>query len=156
MSPDPGCAGPLAAAFAADYLSWDESDPNRRGRALGVYVGRPGAGELAGIGWCGTGRQRAEFAVPGPARPVGANRLVVDVRVRVTPYRRLTDVPRAGPEAVDVMPFPAAAPAPAAPGWRSLGSHWCAVLVPLTAVEGRWMIDITAVRVVPPIERCGS
>ena len=77
-------AAGLAAAFAADFLSWDESDPARRGRVLAGYLGVPGP-DPARLGWDGTGRQRAEFAVPGRVVVDGAGRLLVDVRVRVTP-----------------------------------------------------------------------
>ena len=50
--PDPREAAALAGAFAADYLSWDEDDPGRRGRVLADHVAAP-AGDPALLGWDG-------------------------------------------------------------------------------------------------------
>ncbi|MCW0213053.1 MAG: hypothetical protein OJJ54_06825, partial [Pseudonocardia sp.] len=83
-APHPAEAAALAAAFASDYLSWDEEDPARRAQVLADYLHRSGP---ANLGWDGSGRQRADFALPGLVRPDGEGRLLVDVRVRVTPYR---------------------------------------------------------------------
>ena len=87
---DPREAAALAGAFAADYLSWDEDDPGRRGRVLAGHLAAP-AGDPALLGWDGAGSQRAEFALPGAVRPDGDDRVLVDVRVRVTPYRAVGD-----------------------------------------------------------------
>ena len=109
-------AAGLAAAFAADFLSWDEADAGRRGRVLAGYLRDPGA-DPGRLGWDGTGRQRAEFAVPGRVVVDGEGRLLVDVRVRVTPYR-LVGTPAAEPDP-EPGGTPAVAPAPTARGWRS-------------------------------------
>ena len=135
-------AAALAAAFAADFLSWDEDDRARRGRALVDHLA-PSADDPTLLGWSGTGRQRAEFALPGEVRPDGDDRVVVDVRVRVTPYRAVGD--RAGGDepaelAVDV-PGVAAAPAPTAQGWRDLASYWVRMTVPVTSHDGRLVVD---------------
>ena len=57
--PDPREAAALAGAFAADYLSWDEDDPGRRGRVLADHLAarRPATrGCSAGTGSAGSGR----------------------------------------------------------------------------------------------------
>ncbi len=77
-------ASALAAAFAVDVLSWDEDDPDRRDGVLRRYLGGGALPRVAA--WSGRGRQRAEFALPGAVRAAGPGRLLVDVRVRVTPY----------------------------------------------------------------------
>jgi hypothetical protein len=87
---DPAEVAALAGAFAADYLSWDEDDPARRGRALADHLATP-VGDPTLLGWDGRGRQRAELALPGLVRPDGDDRVLVDVRVRVTPYRAVGD-----------------------------------------------------------------
>jgi hypothetical protein len=144
-TPQPAAAeaAALAAAFAADFLSWDEDDRARRGRALADHLA-PSADDPALLGWSGTGRQRAEFALPGEVRPDGDDRVVVDVRVRVTPYRAVGDR-AAGDEpaelAVDVPGVAAAAPAPSAQGWRDLASYWVRMTVPVTARDGRLVVD---------------
>jgi hypothetical protein len=141
--PDPVEAAALAGAFAADYLSWDEDDPARRGRVLRDYLSVPG-NDPAHLGWSGEGRQRAEFALPGRVRPDGEGRVLVDVRVRVTPYRAVGDheargqVPEPEPEVGGV---PAAAPAPTGRGWRSLASCWIRLSVPVVLEGGRLAID---------------
>jgi hypothetical protein len=136
-------AAALAAAFAADFLSWDEDDRARRGRALADHLA-PRADDPAMLGWSGTGRQRAEFALPGEVWPDGDDRVVVDVRVRVTPYRAVGD--RAGGDepaelAVDVPGVAAAAPAPTAQGWRDLASYWVRMTVPVTSHDDRLVVD---------------
>ena len=109
-------AAALAAAFAADFLSWDEADPTRRAGALASYASAD-EDQLA-VGWSGTGRQRAELALPGTVVRLGAHDVLVHVRVRVTPFRRRAGAP-AGQTSTgsfaDLLPFPAAAPAPAHP-----------------------------------------
>ncbi|HVL83546.1 MAG TPA: hypothetical protein VM367_04515 [Pseudonocardia sp.] len=139
--PDPAEAGALAAAFAADYLSWDEDDPGRRGRVLTAHLSAP-VDDPAHLGWSGQGRQRADFALPGLVRPDGAGRVLVDVRVRVTPYRPVGEHgdTASEPEA-DVAGVPAAAPAPTARGWRSLASCWIRLTVPVVAEGGRLVVD---------------
>ena len=146
-------AGALAAAFAADFLSWDEADPARRGRALSSYAA-PSAREedLAVAGWAGRGRQRTELALPGTIVRLGPNRVLVHVRVRVTPFRRRAEVPAGSRTHTsrDLLPFPAGAPAPAHPQWEGLDSYWYELLIPL-AGRDRWRVDIGAVIVVPPL-----
>ena len=84
-------------------------------------IWRPPAGDPALLGWDGIGRQRAEFALPGAVRPDGDDRVLVDVRVRVTPYRAVGDrtADEPGPDP-DVPGVPAAAPAPTGRGWQRL------------------------------------
>jgi hypothetical protein len=145
-------AGALAAAFGVDFLSWDECDPGRRGRALAPYVAQPVREErLAATGWSGSGRQRGELALPGAVIALGEDRLLVHVRVRVTPFRRLTASPTCVRNSTDVLPYPAAAPAPADPEWVGLDSYWYELLVPVREVTDQWRVDIGAVIVVPPL-----
>ncbi|MHA6792429.1 hypothetical protein ACVGVM_02750 [Pseudonocardia bannensis] len=139
--PHPAEAAALAGAFAVDYLSWDEDDPARRGLVLADYLPVPG-GDPARLGWSGRGRQRAEFALPGLVRPDGDGRVLVDVRVRVTPYRRVggRGDPPVEPEP-EIVGIPAVAPAPSGRGWRSLASHWIRISVPIALDAGRLVVD---------------
>ncbi len=142
-APDPAEAAALAGAFAVDYLSWDEDDPARRGRVLHGYLAMPG-GDAARIGWNGEGRQRADFALPGRVRPDGEGRVLVDVRVRVTPYRAVGDheARPAGPDPDSAqVGVPAVAPAPTGRGWRSLASRWVRLSVPVVCEGGRLAVD---------------
>jgi hypothetical protein len=139
--PDPAEAAALAGAFAVDYLSWDEDDPARRGRVLRDYL-RPPVGDPARLGWSGTGRQRGEFALPGLVRPDGEGRVLVDVRVRVTPYRAVGErVPEPAPDPEPGAGVPAVAPAPTGRGWRSLASCWVRLSVPVAHDGGRLVVD---------------
>ncbi len=145
-------AGALAAAFGVDFLSWDEGDPGRRGRALAPYAAPPVLEErLAATGWPGSGRQRGELALPGAVIALSEDRLLVHVRVRVTPFRRLTRTPTCIRQSTDVLPYPAAAPAPTDPGWVGLDSYWYELLVPVREIADQWRVDIAAVIVVPPL-----
>jgi hypothetical protein len=146
---DPLDAAALAGAFAADYLSWDEDDPARRGRALAEHLAGP-VGDLTRLGWDGRGRQRVELVLPGPVRPDGDDRVLVDVRVRVTPYRAAADRPaEAGAEEraqgadaeVEAPCVPAAAPAPASPGWEGRAAHWVRLVVPVVPQGERAAVD---------------
>ena len=103
---------------------------------------RPPAGDPALLGWDGMGRQRAEFALPGAVRPDGDDRVLVDVRVRVTPYRAVGDrtADEPGPEP-DVPGVPAAAPAPTGRGWHGCASYWVRLIVPVVREEGRLVVD---------------
>jgi hypothetical protein len=151
-------AGALAAAFGVDFLSWDEGDPQRRGRALAPYAVPPVLEEqLAGTGWPGRGRQRGEFALPGAVIALSEeeDRLLVHVRVRVTPFRRLPRAPACVRHSMDVLPYPAAAPAPTDPGWVGLDSYWYELLVPVREVAEQWRVDIATVIAVPPLPRNG-
>lgn len=140
-SPNPAEAAALAAAFAADYMSWDQDDPERRGRVLIDYLLMPG-NDPARLGWSGRGRQRADFAIPGRVRPDGDGRVLVDVRVRVTPYRSVGEHgPAAEPDPEDVAGIPAAAPAPSSRGWKSLASYWIRLSVPVALEGGRLVVD---------------
>lgn len=140
--PDPAEAAALAAAFAVDYLSWDEDDPARRGRVLLDYL-RPPVGDPALLGWSGRGRQRGELALPGLVRPDGDGRVLVDVRVRVTPYRSVGERPaeRVAEPDPGVAGIPAAASAPTGRGWRSLASCWVRLSVPVVTEGGRLLIE---------------
>ena len=140
--PDPREAAALAGAFAADYLSWDEDDPGRRGRVLADHLAAAPAGDPGLLGWDGIGRQRAEFALPGAVRPDGDDRVLVDVRVRVTPYRAVGDrtADEPGPDP-DVPGVPAAAPAPTGRGWHGCASYWVRLIVPVVREEGRLVVD---------------
>lgn len=140
-APDPAEAAALAAAFAVDYLSWDEDDPGRRGQVLVEYLPTPGR-DPARLGWSGHGRQRAEFALPGLVRPDGDGRVLVDVRVRATPYRAVGEHgPSAEPTDAEIPGVPATAPAPTGRGWRSLASTWIRLSVPITLDGGRLVVD---------------
>ncbi|MDT7651039.1 MAG: hypothetical protein QOI36_2445 [Pseudonocardiales bacterium] len=144
-SPHPAEAAALAGAFAVDYLSWDEDDPDRRGRVLLDYLPVP-VNDPARLGWSGRGRQRAEFALPGRVAPDGDGRLLVDVRVRVTPYRSVGDhgvdpAPDTEADPGTVAGTPAAAPAPTGRGWRSLASSWIRLSVPVVLESGRLVVD---------------
>ena len=141
VAPHPAEAAALAGAFAVDYLSWDEDDPERRGRVLVDYLPTPGR-DPARLGWTGKGRQRAEFALPGLVRSDGDGRVLVDVRVRVTPYAAVGPH-SASPEPAhaNVAGALAAAPAPTGRGWRSLASTWIRLSVPVTFDGGRMVID---------------
>src|SRR4051794_19652676 len=146
-APDALEAAALAGAFAADYLSWDEDDHGRRGRALGDHLAAP-VGDPALLGWDGRGRQRAEFALPGLVRPDGDDRVLVDVRVRVTPYRkvgtgddRAAEVDGVADAEPDVLGVPAAAPAPTGHGWRACASYWVRLSVPVVRDDGRLVVD---------------
>ena len=139
---DPAEAGALAAAFAADYLSWDQDDPGRRSQVLAEYL-PDGPAAPPRLGWSGHGRQRADISLPGQVRPDGDGRVLVDVRVRVTPYRRVggpVDSPVAAPP--DVPGSPAAAPPPTARGWRGLGSYWIRLSVPVALDGTRLVVDV--------------
>lgn len=139
--PHPAEAAALAGAFAVDYLSWDEDDPERRGRVLVDYLPTPGR-DPARLGWTGGGRQRAEFALPGLVRPDGDGRVLVDVRVRVTPYVAVGE--HGTGQDTEHAKFPgalAAAPAPTGRGWRSLASTWIRLSVPVTFDGGRMVVD---------------
>ncbi|WP_214368068.1 hypothetical protein [Pseudonocardia sp. H11422] len=140
-APHPAEAAALAGAFAVDYLSWDEDDPARRGLVLADYLPVPG-GDPARLGWSGHGRQRAEFALPGLVRPDGDGRVLVDVRVRVTPYRPVggRGDPPVDPEP-EIVGTPAVAPAPTGRGWRSLASYWIRISVPIALDGSRLVVD---------------
>lgn len=142
--PEPAEASALAGAFAVDYLSWDQDNPERRGHVLTDYLSAPGS-DPARLGWSGRGRQRAEFALPGRVRADGDGRVLVDVRVRVTPYRpvgeRTTDTVTAVEAEPDIAGIPAVAPAPTARGWRSLASYWIRLSVPVALEGGRLVVD---------------
>lgn len=141
IEPDPAEAAALAGAFAADYLSWDEDDPARRGRALSDHLSGSGA-DHALLGWSGTGRQRAEIVLPGAARPDGDGRLHVDVRVRVTPYRRVSrSEATPEPDPRDALGTPSAAPAVTARGWRGIAARWVRLGVTVARDGDRLVVD---------------
>ncbi|GAA1381709.1 hypothetical protein GCM10009613_08210 [Pseudonocardia kongjuensis] len=137
---DPAAAAALAGAFAADLLSWDENDPDRRGRALGAHLSSPVGAAL--LGWTGTGRQRADLVLPGRVRREG-ERVLVEVRVRVVPYRRVDARTPGAPEPEPERPLgePAAAPAPSARGWRGLAARWVRIEVTVARDGDRLVVD---------------
>ncbi|MBP2371163.1 hypothetical protein [Pseudonocardia parietis] len=137
---DPAAASALAGAFAADLLSWDEDDPARRGRALGAHLTSPEGAAL--LGWTGTGRQRADLVLPGRVRTDG-ERVHVDVRVRVVPYRRVDARAPGAPEPDPESPLgePAAAPAASARGWRGLAAQWVRLEVAVVRAGDRLVVD---------------
>ncbi|MER5674944.1 hypothetical protein [Pseudonocardia alni] len=137
---DPAEASALAGAFAADLLSWDEDDVARRGRVLAAYLPTTAADGL--LGWTGTGRQRADLVLPGRVRTDG-DRAVVDVRVRVVPYRRVDARGTAAPEPEpdDPIGAPAGAPAPAARGWRGLAARWVRLEVGVVVTGDGLVVD---------------
>jgi hypothetical protein len=107
------------------------------------YLAVPG-GDPARIGWNGEGRQRADFALPGLVRADGEGRVLVDVRVRVTPYRAVGErETRTGGQDPDPgqMGVPAVAPAPTGRGWRSMASRWVRLSVPVVWESGRLAVD---------------
>jgi hypothetical protein len=141
-APDPAAAVALAGAFAADYLSWDEDDPARRGRALADHLAGPGAGHAL-LGWSGAGRQRADIVLPGAVRPDGDGRLLVDVRVRVTPYRRVSrSEATPEPDPRDALGTPAAAPSVTARGWRGLAARWVRLGVTVVQDGDGLVVDV--------------
>ncbi|ALE85525.1 hypothetical protein [Pseudonocardia sp. HH130629-09] len=137
---DPAEASALAGAFAADLLSWDEDDVDRRARVLADYLPATAADGL--LGWTGTGRQRADLVLPGRVR-ADADRAVVDVRVRVVPYRRVDARGTAAPEPEpdDPIGAPAGAPAPAARGWRGLAARWVRLEVAVALTDDGLVVD---------------
>src|SRR5262249_18029113 len=69
-------------------------------------------------------------------------RVVVDVRVRVTPYRAVGQpAPPAPAGDLEVAGVPAVAPAPTARGWKSLDSYWVRLTVPVNRDQGRLVVD---------------
>ena len=114
------------------------------GRVLLDYLPAPGS-DPTKLGWSGRGRQRAEIALPGQVRPDGDGRVLVDVRVRVTPYRQVGDhsaEPSVAPEREpDIAGVPAVAPAPTGRGWRGLASYWIRISVPVVSDGGRLVVD---------------
>lgn len=87
--PSAATIGAFAACFAVDYMSFDECDPRRRGRALAKYVPQTDPGLLMKVGWAGLGRQRAVCPLYGAVQWNGGCRMDVDVRLRLIPYRRI-------------------------------------------------------------------
>jgi hypothetical protein len=143
--PDPAEASALAGAFAADYLSWDQDNPDRRGQILAQYLPADLTGDASLLGWSGKGRQRSEFVLPGVVQPDGDERVMVDVRVRVTPFRQVGETGQnsvANAGELEVAGVPAVAPAPTARGWKGLDSHWVRLTVPVTRERGRLVVDI--------------
>jgi hypothetical protein len=68
--------------------------------------------------------------------------VVVDVRVRVTPYRAVGQPADPAPAGeLEVAGVPAVAPAPTARGWKSLDSYWVRMTVPITRDQGRLVVD---------------
>jgi hypothetical protein len=109
---------------------------------LAQYLPSDVVGSAALLGWSGKGRQRAEFSLPGAVHPDGDGRVVVDVRVRVTPYRAVGQPADPAPAGeLEVAGVPAVAPAPTARGWKSLDSYWVRMTVPITRDQGRLVVD---------------
>lgn len=142
-------AGPFAARFAADYLSFDQDDPALRAEVLRGYLADPAA---ALLGWSGQGRQRCEFVLPGRTLRTDDGVVVVEVTARVLTYDRSPGV--AGGHETDVSaatPGPSSAigrscaPAPTARGWVAGGAHWVQLAPPVRRHRtGRLVIDFGA------------
>jgi hypothetical protein len=107
---------------------------------LAEHLAAP-AGDPALLGWDGLGRQRAEFALPGAVRPDGDDRVLVDVRVRVTPYRCVGERVGDDEPAPDVPGVPATAAAPVEDGWKGCASYWVRLIVPVVREDGRLVVD---------------
>jgi hypothetical protein len=139
----------LAAAFAADYLSWDEDDRARRGDVLAEHLParlRDLTRGTPGPGWAGEGRQRAEISLAGAVGADEGGRLLVDVRVRVTSYvragRSAAGAPLVGVARLDpVLGRPSSAPPPDGAGWTGRPASWVRVSVPVTYDEGRPVVE---------------
>lgn len=137
-----------AARFAADYLSWDELEPTRRPTALRTYLADP---SMAGVGWSGRGRQRADLVTTGRTVVLGEGRIVVvEVTARIVGYHR-TDSgpdhvwqPSVG-EATPPLAFaPAAAPPPVLAGWEPGSAWWVRIAPPIRRdQDGRLLVDLT-------------
>jgi hypothetical protein len=147
--PTVASAAAFAAAFARDYLSWDEGDPPRRAAALRAYLEDPEMG--AELGWDGRGCRSADIALPGLVDVRDHPALVVvDVRVRYTPFERVDHIDSDHPHS-DTTPFTntldgaglaAAAPSPTTRGWRALPARWTRLAVPVRHAEGRLLIEL--------------
>lgn len=155
-------AASLAGAFAADYLSWDETGPLRRGHVLAEYLARDQRAHISATalrGWSGSGRQRADFALPGAVRSTEAGRVVVDVRVRITPYRAVgvaADPAQLDAGELERADGPAVAPAPTARGWKSLDSMWVRLRVPVILDGDRLVVDLNDGALSGPSEPSGT
>lgn len=127
--PDRSEAAQLAVCFATDYLSWDEAVPERRVEALGWYL-PPGAD--CTLGWTGKGRQRVEAAHAGRIISVDYW-LVVDVRARVTPYRRQSGPPPALTDDFELLEGArwSSVPPTTAAGWEAGPSMWLRLSIPI-------------------------
>ncbi len=143
QAPEPPTARPVshrdavavAAAFAADYLSWDERDPMRRATALLAYW-PPGTNPaaLAFHGWeHASGRQDVDLAIPGAwvADPDGGVTVSVRVRVRTSRRRdpaRLTASALGGPDEQG------------GPGEHPVDTRWRHIAVRLVRAADRWLV----------------
>jgi hypothetical protein len=137
----------LAVRFAADYLSWDELEPTRRPAALRTYLADPG---MAGVGWSGRGRQRADLVTAGRTVVLGEGRaVVVEVTARVVGYHRVEVDPERvwRPPVGEVTPplafAPASAPPPTVAGWEPDAGWWVRIAPPVSRdADGRLLIDL--------------
>lgn len=140
-------ASGFAARFAADYLSWDEDEPERRVAALRPYLADE---QSAVLGWSGTGRQRAEIVTPGRTVRYRAA-VIVEVSARVVLYERIpvaaaASASQAGfpEETVPSLAFgPASAPAPDTAGWTAGAGWWVRIAPPVRRhPDGRLVVDL--------------
>lgn len=136
-----------AVRFAADYLSWDELEPARRGAALRTYLADQ---SMVDTGWSGRGRQRADLVAAGRTVELAAGRVVVvEVTARVVGYHRVDVAPEqvwqppVG-EATPPLAFaPASAPPPSIPGWEQSAAWWVRIAPPVRRDhDGRLVIDL--------------
>jgi hypothetical protein len=156
LHPKAAEAGSVAGAFSADFLSWNGDDLGRRGRALSQHVAAPAVPEehLGSAGGLTTGRQRADLVLVGEVKLVSSNpdRFLAHVRVRVTPYRRISGKSTSLHDTTDVLPVPAAAPPPVDPDWLALEGYWYTLVVPVREGDaGLMKVEITKVLVIPPL-----
>ena len=94
----------------------------------------------AGTGGAGSGRSSP---CPVPVRPDGDDRVLVDVRVRVTPYRAVGDAHgRTSPGPSRTCPAcRPPRPAPTGRGWHGCASYWVRLIVPVVRDDGRLVVD---------------
>ena len=145
--PSAATIGAFAACFAVDYMSFDECDPCRRGQALTKYIPRIEPEVLMRVGWAGVGRQRATCPLYGAVQQNGDDRMTVDVRLRLIPYRRIEHERGLagsihGDETVTVASnlqsgSVASVPRTRAAGWEECQGKWVRVAITVVCVDGQ-------------------
>ncbi len=142
----------FAGAFAADYLSWDEKAPQRRGLALAGYLPGLPLAAATRAGWTGRGRQRVELIVPGALQHRGGL-IRVTVAVQVALFAAAGVPPRPRPSAA-VLPanrapedpfMPCSAPAPDDPAWSARDRMWLELDVLVAVRDGQLSVDASTI-----------